>query len=107
MLEEAETAPAIASDWSVRQNIHRGTTFAWVLVAAANGTPWLKCKGPVVGLLHVDSFRAEGYGLLSASLLLYLNMLAECFHASIPKIAIHTDSEESSPTRIAKSRNQR
>jgi hypothetical protein len=37
MSEEAETAPIIASDGSVRQNIDRGT-FAWVL-AAADGTP--------------------------------------------------------------------
>jgi hypothetical protein len=55
--EEAETAPIIASDRSVWQNIHRGT-FAWVL-AAADRTPWLKCKGPMGGL-HVDSVRAEG-----------------------------------------------
>jgi hypothetical protein len=47
MLEEAEKTPIIASDGSVRQNIDRGT-FAWVL-AAADGTPWLKCKGPVEG----------------------------------------------------------
>jgi hypothetical protein len=48
MLEEAENTPIIVSDGSVRQNIDRGT-FAWVL-AAADGTPWLKCKGPVGGL---------------------------------------------------------
>jgi hypothetical protein len=63
MLEEAENTPIIASDGSVQQNIDRGT-FAWVL-AAADRTPWLKCKGPVGGH-HIDSFRAEGYGLLSA-----------------------------------------
>jgi ribonuclease HI len=100
MLEEAEKTPIITSDGSVRQNIYRGT-FAWVL-AVADGTPWLKCKGPVGGF-QVDSFQAEGYGLLSA--LLYLNLLAEHFHATIPTIEIHTDSE-SSLTRIAKSRNQ-
>jgi hypothetical protein len=94
MLEETEKTPIIASDGSVRQNIDRGTF-------AADGTPWLKCKGPVGGF-QVDSFRAEGYGLLSA--LLYLNLLAEHFHATIPMIEIHTDSE-SSLTRIAKSRN--
>jgi hypothetical protein len=53
----------------------------------ADGTPWLKCKGPVGGF-QVDSFRAEGYGLLSA--VLYLNLLAEHFHATIPKIVIIT-----------------
>jgi hypothetical protein len=49
MLEEAENTPAIiALDGSVRQNMDRGTFVAWVL-AAADGTPWLKCKGPVGG----------------------------------------------------------
>jgi hypothetical protein len=76
--------------------------FAWVL-AAADGTAWLKCKGGPVGGLQVDSFRAEGYGLLSA--LTYLNLLAEHFHATIPTIEIHTMDSESSLTRIAKSRN--
>jgi hypothetical protein len=85
MLEEADKTPIIASDGSVIQNIDKGT-FAWVL-AAADGTPWLKCKGPVGGF-QVDSFRVEGYGLLSA--VLYLNLLAEHFHATIPKIEIHT-----------------
>jgi ribonuclease HI len=56
-----------------------------------------------VGGLQVQSFRAEGYGLLSA--LMYLNLLAEHFHATIPTIEIHMDSE-SSLTRIAKSRNR-
>jgi hypothetical protein len=55
MLEEADKTPIIASDGSVIQNIDKGT-FAWVL-AAADGTPWLKCKGPVGGF-HVDSFMA-------------------------------------------------
>jgi ribonuclease HI len=100
MLEEAEKTPIIALDGSVRQNINRGT-FAWVL-SAADGTPWLKCKQPVGGL-HVDSFRAEAYGLLSASM--YLNLLAEHFHATIPKVEIHTESE-SSIKRIVKSRNR-
>jgi hypothetical protein len=68
MLEEAENTPIIASDGSVRQNIDRGT-FSWVL-AMADGTPWIKCRGPVGGC-HIDSFRAEGYGVLSA--LMYLN----------------------------------
>jgi hypothetical protein len=77
MLEEAEKTQIIPSDGSVRQNIDRGTV-AWVL-AAADGKPWLKCKGPV-GRFQVDSFRAEGYGLL-----------AEHFHATIPMIEIHTD----------------
>jgi hypothetical protein len=35
---------------------------------------------------------------------MYLNLLAEHFHATIPAIVIHTDSENSL-TRIAKSRN--
>jgi hypothetical protein len=99
LLEEAETMPIIASDGSVRQNFDRGT-FAWVLASAADGTPapcWLKCKGPVRGL-QVNSFRAEGYGLLST--LLYLNLLAEHVHATIPMIDIHTDNE-SFLTRIA------
>jgi hypothetical protein len=43
----AEKTPIIASDGSVRQNMDRGT-FAWVL-ALADGTPWLRCKGPVGG----------------------------------------------------------
>jgi hypothetical protein len=70
MLEDAEKTLIIALDGSVRQNINRGT-FAWIL-AAADGTLWLKCKGPVGGF-QVDSFRAEGYGLLLA--VLYLNLL--------------------------------
>jgi hypothetical protein len=58
MLEAAEKTPIVALDGgSVRQNIDRGT-FAWVL-AAVDGTPWLKCKGPI-GEFLIDSFRAEG-----------------------------------------------
>jgi hypothetical protein len=39
MLEEAETAPIIASDGSVRQKEVDRNTLAWVLAAADHGTP--------------------------------------------------------------------
>jgi ribonuclease HI len=66
-------------------------TFAWVL-ADQDGTPWLRCRGPVSGT-PINSFRSEACALLSV--LDYLNLMADYFTAPIPtiEIYIYTDSE--------------
>ena len=79
--------PLVTPDGSVHQHTDRGT-FGWVL-ATHDGSRLLTCKGPAGGI-HVDSFRAEAYGLLSA--LVYLNKLSAHFGVALPPIHIHTDS---------------
>jgi ribonuclease HI len=90
MLQASTNPPIIATDRSVKPYIARGT-FAWVL-ADQDGTPWLRCRGPVSGTL-IDSFRTEAHALLSV--VVYLNLLNAHFAAPISaiRINIYTDSE--------------
>jgi hypothetical protein len=90
MLQTSTKPPIIATDGSVKLHSAKGT-FAWVL-ADQDGTPWLKCRGPVSGT-PIDSFRSEACALLSV--LVYLNLMADYFTAPIPTIEmyIYTDSE--------------
>jgi ribonuclease HI len=90
MLQTSTNPPIIATDGSVKPYRARGT-FAWVL-ADQDGTPWLRCRGPVSGT-PIDSFRTEAHALLSV--LVYLNLLNVHFGAPVTaiRINIYTDSE--------------
>jgi hypothetical protein len=90
MLQTSTKPPIIATDGSVKLHRAKGT-FAWAL-ADQDGTPWLRCRRPVSGT-PINSFRSEACALLSV--LVYLNLMADCFTAPIPtiEIYIYTDSE--------------
>jgi hypothetical protein len=68
MLQASTKPPIIATDGSVRPYKAQGT-FAWVL-ADQEGTPWLRCRGPVstIGV----SFRSSSSSSSHCSLLLLL-----------------------------------
>jgi hypothetical protein len=83
MLQASTKPPIIATDGSVKPSRAQGT-FAWVL-ADQDGTPRLLCRGPVSGT-PIDSFRSEAHALLSV--LVYLNLLADHFTASLSAIKI-------------------
>jgi hypothetical protein len=72
MLQAATKPPIIATDGSVKPHRAQGT-FAWVL-ADQDGTPWLRCRGPVSGT-PINSFRSEVNALLSV--LVCLSLLAD------------------------------
>jgi hypothetical protein len=84
MLQASTKPPIIATDGSVKLHRAQGT-FAWVL-ADQDGTPWLRCRGPVSGT-PINSFHSEACALLSV--LVYLNLMADYFKASIPTIKIY------------------
>jgi ribonuclease HI len=90
MLQTSTKPPIIATDGPVKLHRAKGT-FAWVL-ADQDGTPWLRCCGPVSGT-PIDSFCSEACALLSV--LVYLNLMADYFMAPIPtiEIYIYTNSE--------------
>jgi ribonuclease HI len=90
MLQASTKPPIIATDGSVKPYRAQGT-FAWVL-ADQDGTPWLRCRGPVSGT-PINSFRSEAHALLSV--LVYLNLLVDYFMAPIStiEICIYTDSK--------------
>jgi hypothetical protein len=83
MLKASMKPPIIATDGSVKLHRAQGT-FAWVM-ADQDGTPWLKCHGPVSGT-PINSLRSEACALLSV--LVYLNLMADHFKAPIPTIKI-------------------
>jgi hypothetical protein len=101
MLQASTKPPIIAMDRSVKPYRAQGT-FTWLL-ADQDGTPWLRCRGPVSGTL-INSFRSEVHALLYA--LVYL--LADSFMAPIStiKICIYTDSE-SNVKRIIQNRHRK
>jgi ribonuclease HI len=103
MLQASTNLPIIATDGSVKPYRARGT-FAWVL-ADQDGTPWLRCRGPVSGT-PIDSFRTEAHALLSV--LVYLNLLNVHFAAPVSaiRINIYTDSE-SNVRRIIQNRHRK
>jgi hypothetical protein len=104
MLQASTKPPIIATDGLVKLQRAQGT-FAWVL-ADQDGTPWLRCPGPTVGGTPINSFHSEACVLLSV--LVFLNLMADCFMAPIPtiKIYIYTDSE-SNIKRINQNRHRR
>jgi hypothetical protein len=93
MLQANMKPPIIAMDGSVK--LHRAQeTFAWVM-ADQDGTLWLRCCEPV-SRTPINSFCA----LLSV--LVYLNLMADYFKASIP-----TTDSESNIKRINLNRHRR
>jgi ribonuclease HI len=103
MLQASTNPPIIDTDGSVKPYRARGT-FAWVL-ADQDGTPWLRCRGPVSGT-PIDSFLTEAHALLSV--LVYLNLLNVHFAVPISaiRINIYTDSE-SNVKRIIQNRHRK
>jgi ribonuclease HI len=103
MLQASTKPPIVATDGSVKPYRAQGT-FAWVL-ADQDGTPWLRCRGPVGGT-PINSFCSEACALLSV--LVYLNLLADYFVAPIPTIEIHIyNDSESNIKRINQNRHRR
>jgi hypothetical protein len=84
MIQASMKPPIIATDGSVKLHKAQGT-FAWVL-ADQDGTPWLRCRGPV-RRTPINSFCSKACALLSV--LVYLNLTADYFMAPIPTIEIY------------------
>lgn len=88
LLESFVATPALlgASDGSV---VKENGTFGWV-IATATGEVLAKCMGPAFGI-PMNSFRAEGYGLLS--LLIFLFLVHQYAKTSIPHVKLLCDNK--------------
>jgi hypothetical protein len=60
MLQASTKPPIIATDGSIRPYKAQGT----FVLTDQDGTPWLRCRGPVSGTL-INSFRSKAHALLS------------------------------------------